>query len=107
MSQALDDLTAQVAADATVEASAITLLNGLKTSLDAAIAANAAGDDSVALNALSASIGASKDALAAAITANTPEVVAPSVTAPAGEANTSDAPARDPNLDNVQHPNPL
>ena len=71
MSQELDNLTAEVAQVVTVEQSAITLLEGLKAKLDAAIAAAAAGDTG-ALPALSASLEASKSALAAAVVANTP-----------------------------------
>lgn len=62
----LTELTAAVEKEITVEQSAITLLNGLKAALDAA------GTDPVALKALSEKIGASSDALAAAIAANTP-----------------------------------
>jgi uncharacterized alpha-E superfamily protein len=68
MSQALDDLTAKVEAETTVNQSAVTLLQTLKTELDAAIAS---GDDS-ALQALSDKIGTNTQALADAITANTP-----------------------------------
>jgi hypothetical protein len=67
----LDALTAAVAKDATVEQSAITLLNGLKQALDAAIASQPQ-DDGAALDALSAQLGSNSDALAAAVTANTP-----------------------------------
>lgn len=72
MSQQLDNLTKAVTDLTTVAESAIGLINNLKTELDAAIAANAAGDDGVALDALSATLGAEKEKLAAAITANTP-----------------------------------
>ena len=68
MSAELDALKAAVARDTDVENSAITLLQGLKAALDAAIAAN----DPAALAALSASLGANSDALAAAVVANTP-----------------------------------
>ena len=68
MSQELDALSAEVATVVTVEQSAITLLNGLKAALDAAIVSN----DPTALTALSDQLEASKLALAAAITANTP-----------------------------------
>ena len=68
MSAELDALKAAVARDTDVENSAITLLQGLKAALDAAIAAN----DPAALTALSASLGANSDALAAAVVANTP-----------------------------------
>lgn len=64
----LDDLKAKVAANTTVIASAITLLQGLKAKLDAAIAAG----DPAALTALSAELGAQDQALADAIIANTP-----------------------------------
>lgn len=65
------DLQASVAADTTVEQSAITLLQGLSAQLTAALAA-AANGDSAALPALKAQIDANAAALAAAITANTP-----------------------------------
>lgn len=71
MSKELDDLTAAVAHNTDVENSAITLLQGLKAQLDAA------GTDPVKLAELSASLGTSTDALAAAITANTPTVPPP------------------------------
>ena len=66
---ALSDLQAKVAAEDTAIASAITLLNGLKAALDAAIASG----DPAALAALSADIDAQTAALAAAVTANTPD----------------------------------
>jgi len=68
MAGELDTLTAQVKANTDAEASAITLIEGLKTALDAAIASG----NPAALTALSAQLSASKDALAAAILANTP-----------------------------------
>lgn len=68
MANELQALKDQVAASITVEESAIALITGLKTELDAAIAAN----DPAALQALSDSLGAEKDKLAAAVTANTP-----------------------------------
>jgi hypothetical protein len=67
----LDALTAAVAADATVEASAITLISGLKAQLDTAIAMSG-NDDGAALQALSDSLGSASTKLAAAVTANTP-----------------------------------
>ena len=67
----LDALTASVTRTTDVEASAVQLLQGLKTALDAAIAANTAGDPTK-LAALSASLGTGADSLAAAIIANTP-----------------------------------
>lgn len=66
MSQQLADLQAQVAANNTVVGSALTLIQGLRAQLDAA------GTDPAALAALSASLKATDDALAAAVAANTP-----------------------------------
>lgn len=63
---ALDDLTTQVAANTTVEGSAITLIQGLAAQLAAA------GTDPTKLAALQSQLKTSADALAAAITANTP-----------------------------------
>lgn len=63
---AIDDLTAQVTENTTVEGSAVQLLNNLS----AIIAANASNP--AALAALSTQLKTSADALAAAITANTP-----------------------------------
>ncbi len=73
MAGELDALKQQVADSITVEESAITLIEGLKEKLDAAIAAG----DPAALQALSDSLGAEKDKLAAAVTANTPAEPAP------------------------------
>ncbi len=69
----LDNLKAAVARDVQVESSAVTLITGLKSALDSAIASG----DPAQLQALSDSLGASTDALAAAITANTPAAPAP------------------------------
>lgn len=66
MSLELDNLTTEVTNATTVEQSAITLIQGLKSSLDAA------GTDPVKLKALSDSLAASDANLAAAIAANTP-----------------------------------
>lgn len=68
MSGELDKLNAAVTRNADVEASAVALLQGLKAALDAAIASG----NPVQLQALSDSLGASTDALAAAVVANTP-----------------------------------
>jgi hypothetical protein len=68
MANELDALTATVTRTADVEDSAIVLLQGLKTALDAAIASG----NPAALTALSTSLGAKTDALAAAVVANTP-----------------------------------
>lgn len=65
---ALDDLKAEVEKVKTVEASAVTLIVGLKAKLDEAIASG----DPAALTALSADLDASATALADAVTANTP-----------------------------------
>jgi hypothetical protein len=73
MANELADLQAQVARDTDVKSSAATLLRGLKEKLDAAIAAN----DPAALTALSASLGATSDALAQAVVDNTPAEPAP------------------------------
>ena len=62
----LTELQAAVARVTDVENSAITLLQGLKAQLDAALT------DPVALKALSDQLGADTAALAAAISANTP-----------------------------------
>ena len=68
MANELDDLKAAVANNTSVIGSAITLLQGLKAKLDAAIASG----NPAALTALSAELGAQDTALAAAVTANTP-----------------------------------
>jgi Arc/MetJ-type ribon-helix-helix transcriptional regulator len=66
MAGELAALQAQVAANTEVEASAITLIQGLADKL------KAAGTDPVALAALTTELETSKEALAAAIVANTP-----------------------------------
>jgi hypothetical protein len=65
-----DDLTAQVTADTTVEASAVTLINGIAAQLAALVAAGTVTPEAV--TALSNQLKTSADALSAAITANTP-----------------------------------
>ena len=67
---ALTDLQAQVAETLTVEQSAITLINGFKTQVAAAVAAAQAGD-MAPLTALNQELVTSGNALAAAVTANT------------------------------------
>ena len=62
----LDDLTAQVAANKTVIDSALILINGIADRI------KAAGTDPAALAELTASLKSEDDALAAAVTANTP-----------------------------------
>ena len=68
MGQELDDLKAAVAKVTEVDQSAVTLLNGLKAKLDAAIASG----DPAALTALSSELGSDTQGLADAVTANTP-----------------------------------
>ena len=63
---ALANLQAQVAQNTTVEASAVTLIQGLAAQI------TAAGTDPAALSALTSSLNTSATALAAAIAANTP-----------------------------------
>lgn len=70
----LTALTAQVAQNTSVEASAVTLIQGLAAQLAAA------GTDPAALAALQSQLNTSATALAAAITANTP--AAPPAPAP-------------------------
>jgi hypothetical protein len=64
----IQDLVNQVSETKTVADSAVALITGLKAQLDAAIASN----DPAALQALSDSLGAVKQELADAVTANTP-----------------------------------
>jgi hypothetical protein len=66
MSQELDALTAQVQANEDLEASAITLIQGIAAQLVAA------KDDPAKIAALAASLNTSASALSAAIVANTP-----------------------------------
>lgn len=66
MSKELDDLTAQVQRNGDVEASAVTLIQGIAQQL------KDAQNDPAAVAALAASLGAQADALAAAVAANTP-----------------------------------
>lgn len=81
MSTELDALTAQVAQNTSVEASAVTLIQGLAAQLAAA------GTDPAKLSALQSQLNTSATALAAAITANTPAApAAPSTPAPAPAA---------------------
>ena len=69
MAASLDDLKAKVEANTTVIGSAMTLLVGLKTALDEAIAQL---PDQTALAELSAKLAANNQALADAVVANTP-----------------------------------
>lgn len=96
MSQALDNLTAQVAAQEAVEASVITLLQTLKSELDAAISS---GDDA-AVQAIADKLGTDTQALSDAVTANTPAAApaAPVTTDPNAPVVTDpNAPVTDPN----------
>jgi hypothetical protein len=86
MTTELDQLRASVAANTSVTASALALIQGFKAQLDAA---RASPDDVAgALTELSASLDANDTALAAAVAANTPAAQP----APAAAA----APAVDP-----------
>lgn len=67
---ALSDLQAEVAATATIEQSAVTLIQGIAAQLAAALAASGSNDP--ALVDLSTQLTASAVALSAAVTANTP-----------------------------------
>lgn len=69
----LDDLAAEVAANTDAEQSAVVLLDNLHNLLVAA------GTDPAKLQALTAQLATSKDALAAAIVANTPAAETPAV----------------------------
>lgn len=69
---AIDTLTTEVTEATSVMTSAATLIQGLKTRLDEAIAALEQGDNGEALNALSAQLDTSANDLAAAVSANTP-----------------------------------
>lgn len=66
MSKELDDLTAQVKSNSDLLDSATTLINGIADRI------TAAGTDPAALAALTNELKAKDDALAAAVTANTP-----------------------------------
>jgi chromosome segregation ATPase len=70
---ALDDLTAQVTQNTSLEQSAITLIQGIAKQLQDAVTNN----DSSALAALAQQLNTSAAALGAAITANTPQAPAP------------------------------
>ena len=70
MSQEFDALSAQVKANTDVEAAAILLINGIAAKLAALVAGGTI--DPAAVTALSASLKASADSLAADLVANTP-----------------------------------
>lgn len=90
MASDLSDLTDAVAANGTVQQSAITLLDGLKSQLDAALASN----DTAALRELSASLSSQRQALADALVRNTP--------AESGGATDPNAPRPDQSLPGAQ-----
>jgi len=77
---ALTDLQAAVAAEDTVIASAVTLIQGIPALIAAA------GTDPAALTALQSDITAQATALAAAVAANTPAATTPPVTTPPASA---------------------
>ncbi len=89
MENVLDDLKAKVAQSITVQKSAEALLSGLKSKLDAALAALASSGDTSALKNLSDELGAESSNLSAAITANTP-ADAPVTTTPPVETSPVD-----------------
>jgi hypothetical protein len=80
MTTALENLQTAVAAEATVEASVVTLLTTLSADLQSAIASN----NPAAIQAVADQITANTATLAAAVTANTP--AAPAAPAPAAPA---------------------
>ena len=77
MASSLDNLKAAVENEGTVIQSAIVLIQGLKTQLDAA------GTDPQKLNELSTQLKSQADSLAAAVAANTPAVAPAPVPVPA------------------------
>ena len=79
MTKALDDLTAQVKANTSLEASATAAIQGLATQIKDALA----NDDTAALQKLSTDLSASADALAKAIPASTPAASTAPAPAPA------------------------
>lgn len=83
MSASLDALTLEVSKVKTVAASATAALTGLQTQLTAAIAANKAGDDGAALDALAADLDSAIVPLANAIPATTVADPTPAIAAAA------------------------
>ncbi len=81
LDDAITALTAEVAKDTTVIASAITLIKGIaaqiQAAVDAALAAGATPAQLKALTDLQASVAANDTALAAAVAAGTPPPVVP------------------------------
>lgn len=90
----LEALQAQVAASNSVIDSAVQLINGLQARLQSAIEAAKAGDDHVALDALSADLAQHAAALGSAVAANT--VVAPSPAAEPAPTEPAPAPVEEP-----------
>lgn len=83
---AIDDLAAQVAASTSAEASAVTLITGLVTELEAALNSGGSSvDQNAKIEALVAQLKTSSQALADAITVNTP--AAPSMGGNAGSVD--------------------
>lgn len=72
ITDALDALNTKVADLETVEASAVTLLQGLKAALDAALALGDPAAIVTAVQSVSDKLGADTQTLADAVTANTP-----------------------------------
>ena len=76
MNPVLQTLADQVAASTAVEASAVALINGIaarqQAAIDAALANGAAAAELAPVQAEADALKASSDALAAAVTANTP-----------------------------------
>lgn len=81
MAKGLDDLRAAVAAQSTVNESAVALLQGISQKLNAAIA----GDDDDAVEEIAKQLEAQTAQLAAAVAANTP-AASPAPSAPAADA---------------------
>ena len=77
----LDNLTAAVAAETTVDQSAVTLINGMAAQIQTLINNSGNTVDPVALQNLVNQMTANATPLAAAVTANTP--AAPTSTTPA------------------------
>lgn len=69
-------MTAEVERNRTVVGSAVALINGIAGKIEAAVAANDATDNT-ALTDLASSLRSDSDALAAAVSANTPSEPAP------------------------------
>jgi predicted nucleic acid-binding Zn-ribbon protein len=81
MSKHLDDLTAAVTEETSVDQSIVTLLNGIAAQLEAA------KGDEAALDNLTAQIRANSAAISAAVTANTPASLAVGPALPAEPAS--------------------